>query len=67
MPTIGQNIKSIREAKGLTQKQLAEDAEITQAYLCQIETGVKDPFTRPEELIERIAAALKVKAGKLIG
>jgi transcriptional regulator with XRE-family HTH domain len=65
--TTGQKIKEAREAKGLSQQAVADAAGITQAYLCQIETGVKDPFTRAEDLVERIAGALKVKAGKLRG
>ena len=65
--TTGHNIKAIREAKGLTQARVAKDAGIAQAYLCQIETGVKDPFTRAEDLVERLAGALKVKPRQIRG
>lgn len=45
----------LREANGLTQKALAEQAMISQPSMCDIEKGVNNP--RPETA-KRIAAIL---------
>lgn len=41
--SVGMNIRRIREEKGMTQAYLAEQAGISQAMLCQIERGTKNP------------------------
>lgn len=41
--SVGQNIRRIREEKQLTQAYVAEQAGISQAMLCQIERGTKNP------------------------
>ena len=41
--SVGENIRRIREEKGLTQSYVAERAGISQAMLCQIERGTKNP------------------------
>lgn len=41
--SVGDNIRKIREAKHILQVQLAEDVGITQAMICQIERGTKNP------------------------
>ncbi|KXA43087.1 MULTISPECIES: helix-turn-helix domain-containing protein [Staphylococcus] len=38
----GQNIKQIRKQRNLTQKQLADQIEISQSYLSDIESGRKN-------------------------
>ena len=40
---VGENIRRAREAAGLRQVELAEQAGVTQAMLCQIERGTKNP------------------------
>lgn len=40
---LGTAISNIRKAKGKTQGVLAEEAELTQAYLSQIESNKKEP------------------------
>lgn len=40
---VGGNIRRIRENKGMTQAYLAERAGISQAMLCQIERGTRNP------------------------
>lgn len=40
---VGENIRRIREEKGLTQAYVAKQSGITQAMLCQIERGTKNP------------------------
>ncbi|WP_432651181.1 aldo/keto reductase [Huintestinicola sp.] len=41
--TIGSNIRSLRERKGLTQCELAERAGVTQVYISYCENGRKEP------------------------
>lgn len=41
--SFGENLKRLREEKGIEQKQLAEDVFITKQMLCGIEAGVKMP------------------------
>ncbi len=45
----GDNIRRIREEKGLTQARLAERAGIFQAMLCQVERGDEKPVTAGRE------------------
>ncbi len=40
---VGENIRRIREEKGILQVQLAQQAGISQAMLSQIERGSKNP------------------------
>ncbi len=40
---VGENIRRIREERKLTQAYVAEQAGISQAMLCQIERGTKNP------------------------
>ncbi len=40
---VGHNIRRIRKARGITQERLAEEAGISQAMLCQVEKGLKNP------------------------
>lgn len=40
---VGENIRRIREEKELTQAYVAEQVGISQAMLCQIERGTKNP------------------------
>jgi len=39
--TIGENIKKLREAKGMTQEQLAEKINVSRPYITQLERGSK--------------------------
>lgn len=41
--SVGENIRHIRKEKGITQAYVAEKAGISQAMLCQIERGTKNP------------------------
>ena len=40
---VGANIHRIREEKGIAQARLAEQAQVSQSMLCQIERGTKLP------------------------
>ncbi len=39
----GQRVKAMREARGLTQKELAERASVSQPMVAQVERGSKSP------------------------
>lgn len=41
--SVGENIHQIRLSKGLLQEYVAAEAGISQAMLCQIERGTKNP------------------------
>lgn len=60
----GEKIQKLRESRGLTQNELAEEARITQSMLCQLERGSKI-LTVP--LAHAIAKALGVKITDIVG
>jgi transcriptional regulator with XRE-family HTH domain len=58
-------IQTLREAKGLTQRALAERADVTPAYVAQLEMGTrKNPSL---EVLRRLAKALGVPVTELLG
>ena len=60
----GENpIKVWREYRGLTQQQLAETADLSPAYLSQIESGKR---TGTAEILKAIAAALNVSLDDVV-
>ena len=59
--TIGQRIKTLREARNLSQDQLAERSAISQAQISRIESGQ----FRPVKALQRIALALGVTLSQL--
>jgi transcriptional regulator with XRE-family HTH domain len=57
-------IQTLREAKGLTQRDLAEKAAVTPGYVAQLELGVrKNPSLA---VLQRIAKALGVTVAELL-
>ena len=58
------NIKMIREEKGISQRKLSAQAGVSQPYLHDLEADKRG--ARPETL-ERIAAALGVSVNALTG
>ncbi len=61
---IGQNVRRLREAAGLTQGQLAERAEMADATVSRVERGRLEPSST---LVSKLAGALKVKVDDLLG
>lgn len=57
-------LKRLRENRGLTQAALAKKAGIARVYLAQVEGNVRTPSLHT---LERLARALKVKPGELLG
>lgn len=59
---VGLNVQDLRRAKGLSQEELAHQAEIHQTYLSGVETGKRNPSLT---VLERIAKALGIDAEEL--
>ena len=57
-------IRRLRETKGLTQRDLADKAKVTGAYVAQLETGAKrNPSL---DVLKRLARALGVPVAELL-
>jgi transcriptional regulator with XRE-family HTH domain len=63
--TFAMKLKALRTAHGLTQVQLAKKMKMKQAYIAQLETGVEANPTL--DTLRRLAKALKVSVGELVG
>jgi transcriptional regulator with XRE-family HTH domain len=57
------NMKSIREAKDMSQGDIYRATKIERAYISNLEAGKQNPTL---ETIEKIAGALKVEVSELI-
>jgi transcriptional regulator with XRE-family HTH domain len=57
-------MRELREARGLTQAQLAERAQVALSYVTTIEAG--QPGTPPRQIVQRLARALDVTLKKLL-
>ena len=54
---LGERLRYLRELRNLTQKQLAQSADISQATIAHIEKSTKDPSV---ETLRKLAAALDI-------
>lgn len=61
--TFGQNVRRIRQGKGMTLEALADEVGLAYTYVGQIERGQRNPTLG---VVERIAAILGVDALKLL-
>lgn len=61
--SVGANIKKQRLARGMTQKELAEQILVDQSMICQIECGTKTPSL---PLGKEIADCLGVSVEELL-
>ena len=52
--SVGANIRRIREEKGMMQVELAEKVGISQAMICQIERGTKNPSLQVSAEIAKV-------------
>jgi transcriptional regulator with XRE-family HTH domain len=57
------NLRRLRHEKGLSQDDLAYEAEISRSYLSQLEKGV---FYASLKIIGRLASALDVEPAELL-
>jgi transcriptional regulator with XRE-family HTH domain len=62
--TLGEIVRELREAKGLTQGQLAEKAQVALSYVTLLEAGHQGNPSR--QILHRIARALGVPAKQLL-
>ena len=60
---LGDNIRRIRLAKGMTQGDLCRKLEVDRGYMSNVESGKKNPTL---STIERIAKALNVSIEELM-
>lgn len=60
--SIGSNIKTIRQIKGMSQEDLADAMGVTQAYISIYECGQRKPG---EDVLNKIAKELGVSADLL--
>ncbi len=60
---IGKQIKNIRQNRHLTQKQLAQLAQISPSYLCDVEKG---RYCGSIKILKRIAQALNVELAEIL-
>src|ERR687885_228205 len=63
LSAIGDTLRAERTEKGLTLKQVAEEAHVSVSYLAEIERGEKDPSSR---VLESIARGLDVEMSELL-
>jgi putative transcriptional regulator len=61
---MGKTVRQIRQAKGLSQAELAKRCKLSREYINKIEAGKYDP---PLSTINALAAALGVTAKRLMG
>ncbi len=61
--TFATNLRRLRNAKGLSQDDLAYEAEISRSYLSQLEKGV---FYASLKIIGRLAKAMKVEPSEFL-
>lgn len=57
------NLRRLRNANGLSQDDLAYEAEVSRSYLSQLEKGV---FHASLKIVGRLASALKVEPAELL-
>lgn len=60
---LGLAVKARRQELGLTQEQLANDTELHQRWLSNVETGKRNPSYGS---LRRLAAGLKLSASELL-
>jgi len=62
--TLGEVVREVREARGLTQAQLAEKAQVALSFVTTLEVGGQSHPSR--QIIHRLARALDVPAKRLL-
>jgi len=62
--TLGEIVRELREARSMTQAQLAEKAQVALSYITLLEAGQQRNPSR--QILQRIARALAVPAKQLL-
>jgi len=65
MPHVGMIVKRLRDARGMTQAQLAKRAGLTQGYVAKIESAAYAPDPALSVVL-KLARALDVRIGELV-
>ena len=60
------NLRRLRNARGLSQDDLAYDAGVSRSYLSQLEKGGKEGFYPSLRIIERLAIKLDVDPSEFL-
>lgn len=60
---LGQNLRTLRQQKGLSQEEFAFEAKIHRTYISDLERGARNPTIM---IVEKLAKALQVKPGALL-
>jgi transcriptional regulator with XRE-family HTH domain len=60
---LGRNLRSLRQAKGLSQEAFAEEAGLHRTYVSDLERGARNPSLT---VVDKLARALGVPAGRLL-
>lgn len=60
---VGKNVRRYRELKGVSQEELAFDAELHRTYVSGVERGVRNPTVL---IVAKLATALGVAPCKLL-
>jgi len=60
---LSQNLRRLRQDKGLSQEQFAFEARIHRTYISDLERGARNPTIM---ILEKLAKALGVSASELI-
>jgi transcriptional regulator with XRE-family HTH domain len=63
---LGETVRELREARGLTQAQLAERAQVALSYINVIESPAQQEQDPPRQILHRIARALGVTLKRLL-
>ncbi|EDK34024.1 helix-turn-helix domain-containing protein [Clostridium kluyveri] len=62
---LSDNLKKIREIKGITKYRLSKKSGISQSYICEIESG---KYTNPSiDIVLKLAEALEISISELLG
>lgn len=60
---LGRNVRAARLRRGLSQEQLAFEAQMKRSYVSDLERGARNPSVKA---IERLAMALEMPAADLL-
>ncbi len=61
--TVGRNLKQLRQAKGLSQEELAFASNLHRTYVSGVERGVRNPTV---VILKRLADALGAEPAQLL-